>query len=275
LTQIDLEGTYDLHVHTAPDVLVRKINDIEAAQQAKNAGMAGLLLKNHHTCTAPRAQIVEKVVPGISVVGALVLDYSVGGINLFAVEAALKMGAREIFMPTKSASNHRNKEGKLGGISILDKEGEKLISKIKDILDMVYQYKAILGTGHLSKLEIRLIVGQAKKQKIRKILVTHPESFLVDLTGEEQKDLADKGVYFERCYLSALSSVMKMPLERIASEIRIVGAERSILTTDLGQPDHPFPVEGLYAFINGLMNLGIKKNEIEIMTQENPRSLLD
>jgi len=185
------------------------------------------------------------------------------------------MKAREIFMPTKSAANHRNKEGKIGGISILGREGEELIPEIKDILDMVYQYKAILGTGHLGKSEIRLLVGQAKKQKIKKVLVTHPESFLVGLTGEEQRDLADKGVYFERCYFSAISSVRKVPLEQIAHEIRMVGAEKSILTTDLGQPDHPFPVEGFSAFINGLINLGIKKKEIKIMAQENPRFLLD
>lgn len=34
-------GGYDLHVHSAPDILPRKMDDIEMAERIKSSGMAG------------------------------------------------------------------------------------------------------------------------------------------------------------------------------------------------------------------------------------------
>ena len=36
-----IKGAYDLHVHSAPDVLPRKMNDIAMAERIKQSGMAG------------------------------------------------------------------------------------------------------------------------------------------------------------------------------------------------------------------------------------------
>ena len=52
----DLTGSYDLHVHTAPDVIPRRLGGPEMAQQAMRAGMRGFALKNHHFPTAQSAE---------------------------------------------------------------------------------------------------------------------------------------------------------------------------------------------------------------------------
>jgi len=60
---IDLSGFVDMHIHTAPDVRPRLLDDAEAAQQAAHAGLRAVVLKSHVTCTADRAALAEKRVP--------------------------------------------------------------------------------------------------------------------------------------------------------------------------------------------------------------------
>jgi len=48
----DLEGAIDLHVHTAPDVYDRLVDDDEQLRLAEEAGMRAVLLKSHHTLAA-------------------------------------------------------------------------------------------------------------------------------------------------------------------------------------------------------------------------------
>src|SRR4029453_11323457 len=121
-----LEGAVDLHVHSAPDVDVRRFNDIELANEAARARMGAILIKSHQNSTVERAWLVSKWVHGIRVFGGLVLNETVGGLNPAAVRLAISMGAKQVWMPTRSALNHRRYEGLLGGITILDEHGELL-----------------------------------------------------------------------------------------------------------------------------------------------------
>ena len=59
-----VRGAYDLHVHVAPDVPVRRIDDVALAHRCAEVGLAGFGLKSHYTSTAERAQIVSAVGPG-------------------------------------------------------------------------------------------------------------------------------------------------------------------------------------------------------------------
>jgi hypothetical protein len=272
MPQNDLSGVYDLHIHSAPDPVPRCVDDIEAAMQALGAGMGAILLKSHSTLTSDRATIAEKIVAGIRVFGSLTLNHAVGGLNAHAVEAALGMDAKEIFMPTLSADNHMRAKKTGRGIDILDGSSKQAVG---DILALVKEHGAILGTGHLSKGETVALVAWALDQGIRKIVVTHPEHPLIDFSAAEQKSLSRKGVYFERCFASTLPGLGDVPLERIAQEIRDVGPARSVLTTDLGIAGYPFPVEGMDRFITGLKKLGIREHEIEVMTKTNPRFLVE
>ena len=94
-----LTGAFDLHVHAGPDVRARKMSALELARAARQAGMRGLLLKNHHTATTALATTLREAIPGLQVFGGLALNRAAGGLNPYAVEAALAMGAAEIWMP--------------------------------------------------------------------------------------------------------------------------------------------------------------------------------
>ncbi|MCK5429317.1 MAG: hypothetical protein KAI94_07590, partial [Anaerolineales bacterium] len=162
MNTIILEGVIDLHIHSSPDVIPRLMDDVEIAHEAAEAGMRAVLLKSHHTLTADRAAIASKQVEGIQVFGGLVLNQAVGGLNPCAVEVALAMGAKEIWMPTLSAANHlraSNVDGE--GITILDESGA-IKPVVNDILRLIAPADVILGTGHLSVDEIIILVKAAR-----------------------------------------------------------------------------------------------------------------
>jgi alkanesulfonate monooxygenase SsuD/methylene tetrahydromethanopterin reductase-like flavin-dependent oxidoreductase (luciferase family) len=83
-TNSPVSGAWDTHVHAGPDVTERKHNIVELARHAAEAGMGGLLLKNHHFPTATAAGLVEAINVGIELASAVVLNRSVGGLNLAA-----------------------------------------------------------------------------------------------------------------------------------------------------------------------------------------------
>ena len=87
-----IQGATDLHVHVAPDVIARRIDDVDLAKEFLGRGLRGFVLKSHYVPTAERAKVVERAVPSIKAYGALALNHSVGGLNPVAVEIAGRSG---------------------------------------------------------------------------------------------------------------------------------------------------------------------------------------
>src|SRR5438552_11831517 len=108
-----LEGAYDLQIHVGPDVIARRIDDIDCATEFLARGMKGFVLKSHYIQTGERAQVVTKAVPGSRVFGAITLNHSVGGLNPVAVELAGRTGCKIVWMPTVDAQNET--AGRLDG----------------------------------------------------------------------------------------------------------------------------------------------------------------
>lgn len=269
-----LEGAVDLHVHSAPDVDVRRYNDIELAREAARARMGAVLIKSHQNSTVERAWLVSKCVPEIRVFGGLVLNETVGGLNPAAVDLAVKLGARQIWMPTRSARNHRRYDGLPGGISVLDAD-RQLVPAVEEILGIVAGSRCILGTGHLSPEESFTLIDRACALGVGKILVTHPEWGPTFYSSAQQKALAARrNVMFERCFVSTTHRCGFVPFETIEQAIIDTGVENTVLSTDLGQPDTPPPVDGLRQYAARLRSTGFSVDDIRRMMQANPERLL-
>jgi len=273
--EFDLSDLIDMHIHTGPDTRPRYCDDVQAAREAKAAGMQAILLKSHITLTADRATVAESVVGGIRVFGGLVLNYAVGGLNPAAVEAALQMGAKEIWMPTLDAENQRHKDGKSGGISIFT-ESNKILNEVHEILDLIHQANAIIATGHLSVEEVLSLVKLARERGVKKLLVTHPDSPLIQMPIETQIDISGEGLFFERCYVDTTPAMNHATtVEEITNVIRKVGVNSTVVTTDFGLATLPPPVDGMREYLSGLAREGISSEEIIRMTREIPAYLLD
>jgi hypothetical protein len=270
--EVGLTGLIDLHIHTAPDVRPRTLDDVSAAVLAEAAGMSAIVLKSHITLTADRATLAQQRVSSLRVCGGLALNEPVGGLNPAAVEVALKIGARIIWMPTLSAQNHRQASGRNDGITIL--KGDGLEPKLLSILELIAGTDAILATGHLSVPEICLLVPTAKAAGVRRILVNHPEWPGVNMPAEVQEELRDEGAYFERCFVNTTRLGGVVPIERLVADIRRVGIDSTVLATDLGQEGNPLPSDGLRMYAAALLDEGLSEQEVQRMAGENPAALL-
>ena len=271
---ISLSGLVDMHVHTAPDVEPRFADDIDTVRESADAGMRALLLKSHVTLTADRAAIAEKVVGKLRVFGGIALNDAVGGINPVAVEVALRLGAKQVWMPTRDAAHERRYRGKTGGLTIFTDDGQ-IAPAVHDVIELVRGADAILGTGHLSPEETVTLVRLAQAHRLRKILVTHPEAFFLKMPAAVQAEIAGEGVFFERCFVftTAISGAT-ISVAGIAAQIRHVGMQSTVLSTDFGQAANPSAVTGLRVYLAELLACGLSLQEIRHMTGENPAYLL-
>ncbi|HTX01677.1 MAG TPA: DUF6282 family protein, partial [Acidimicrobiales bacterium] len=73
-------GAYDLHVHIEPDVMRRRISDLDLARRFEELRLGGFALKSHYVPTTERASVV-RAATGVDVLGAITLNGSVGGLN--------------------------------------------------------------------------------------------------------------------------------------------------------------------------------------------------
>jgi hypothetical protein len=277
-----LVGAIDMHLHPGPDAFKCRVDALEAANLAKQAGMRALVIKNHYYPSAPLAMMVNQLVPGFRAVGSLCLDYEMGGLNVDAVDYAGKTGAGVIWMPTFSSTNSRAKMRGLGmplagpGFSILDDQG-KLVPAIVPILKIIKKYDMVLASGHMSPTETIALEMEARKIGVNKIVITHPldhEFFEEAFTKQHLVDLAKNGAFIECTFLSFLSSEFRHDPADMVDIIRTVGAGKCIMSTDLGQSFNPMPVEGLRMFIVTMLKYGLTVDEINAMTKTNPAKLL-
>ncbi|MDZ4801016.1 MAG: DUF6282 family protein [Bryobacteraceae bacterium] len=269
-----LDGAVDFHVHGSPDVDPRRCDDIDLAREACRAGMSAIVLKSHQGSTVERAILAQRVVEGVCVFGGVVLNAPVGGLNTEAVRLALRMGGKQVWMPTRSARNHKAHHNQDGGISVLDPAGH-LTPETVAILDLLAGTDCVLGTGHLSPKEGTALIREALRRGVRRLLVTHPEWSVTQYPFDLQKDLASEGcVMFERCYVSTTHRCGHTPISRIVEGIAAAGVDSTILSTDLGQPDTPPPAEGFRIYAGQLAALGFSASQLHTMMSRNPRSML-
>ncbi|HCO02376.1 MAG TPA: hypothetical protein DIT48_03225 [Actinobacteria bacterium] len=284
---VDVSGAVDLHCHPAPDLFPRLADDIDVAQDAAGRAFRAVMIKCHFEPTASRAAHVRRMVPGIEVFGGIVLNHAVGGVNPAAVESALRMGAREVWMPTVDARYHAEVHGGTGGydaqqsggkarpgIAVVAREGE-LTPETLEVLDLVAQHDAILGTCHLSPAEILALVSEARRRGVQRITVTHPFFKVPNLSLEELTQVVALGAYAEFGYCTISPMWGYATPKRVSEAVLAIGAERCLLVSDAGQRHNPMPAEALRIFAQSLFESGVSEEEISTMIRTNPSELLD
>ena len=287
-------GSFDLHVHVAPDVMRRKVTDTELAARYGDRGLGGFVLKSHYASTAERAAVVRAAVPGVKVFGAITLNGSVGGMNPVAVEIAARSGAKVVWLPTVDSLNQRNSTAsdpvgakppmwaqlqsellEQGIISppvpVLDDAGD-VLPEVRDVLRTIARHDIALATGHLSAHEIMAVVDAAIADGVRRIIVTHPEFTSQRLSATDQRALAEKGAMLERCFTTPYTG--KVAWSEMLDNIRVAGPGNSFLSSDLGQPFNPPVEDGLALMADHLLDAGFTEDEVRRMAVLNPARLL-
>ncbi|HZS33745.1 MAG TPA: DUF6282 family protein [Methylomirabilota bacterium] len=283
-----LRGAIDLHTHSAPSVFDRLLDDVDLAEQARAAGMRAVLYKAHEQDTTGRAALVRRAVPGIEAFGGVVLNHAVGGLNPAAVDTAIKLGARMVWMPTMSSAHHiaffggshfgtrmpgRTAAAPARGLTVLDEAGG-LRPEVREILALIAQAGICLSTGHLAPAEIQVLVPAARQAGVSRVLVTHPDLALSGLGVEAQQALASAGAILEKDVNTLGPPWHSTTIEAMVRSIRAVGPAHCVLATDYGQLHSPAPVDGLRIFVQLCLEQGISEAEIRTMVVDNPARLL-
>jgi uncharacterized protein DUF6282 len=283
---IDIDGAYDLHVHSAPDLFPRIADDATMVADAAANGFAGVVMKNHFEGTASRAQLAARGVSGVRVYGGLVLNRYVGGINPHAVQAALRMGARIVWMPTLDAACHRaafgfgggfaaqssGLETRAEGISLL-RDG-RLMEEAREVMALVKERGAVLATGHVSFDEIRALVTEAEAQGFRKLILTHPYDRAPGLTLSQVESLARPHVRIEFVFCSITPQWRFTDAATIAHCIKTLGPSRFVISSDGGQAHNPMPADGYREFVRALHAEGVAAGDFKVMCRDNGDQLL-
>ncbi|MEV6342858.1 DUF6282 family protein [Actinoplanes sp. NPDC051851] len=288
-------GAYDTHVHVAPDVMKRRIDDIALATRFAEVGLGGFVLKSHYVPTAERAEVVRAAVPdGAEALGALTLNGSVGGLNPVAVEIAGRQGARVVWLPTVDCANERSCRDSLPPgapvpmwaalqdelaaegivaptIEVVDASGA-IVPALLDVFAVIAKHGMVLATGHLSGPEIVAAVDAAAGAGVRHIIVTHPEFTSQQLEAGVQQHLAERGALLERCFTTPYTG--KVAWETVFANIRAAGPEHSLLSSDLGQPFNPPVEDGLALLADRLFEAGFTDEEVHTMAVVNSRRVV-
>jgi hypothetical protein len=293
--RLDLEllhGAVDIHIHHGPDLYARIQDPFELAQDAKAAGVRAVCLKRHNFPTGGIAVLARKIVPDIDVFGSIACNLQVGGVNPIAVEAAIKYGIRQVWLPTIDSTNHARLTGGTvgqhgrgltikGGLSeynlkhpridLLDKDG-KTSPELKEVIQLVIDADIILNLGHISYAEMVAVTDHANRQGARRIVCDHP--FFSKLTMDQTIALADRGVFINFTSGELLPRWWRASIADFAAAIRKVGVERCVLSSDCGQLHNAPMVEALRITCQLLLEEEFKPDEIRQMLHHNPATLL-
>jgi len=287
---MDTKKFIDLHVHIGPEIFPRKFT-VPKIVKEETGKIRGIALKNHFFPTMPLIKTIEEP-EDLILIGSVTLNNYLGGLNPNVIYGSAKISRKPIIVwfPTISAINFLRQskyeippewagEGfkprlasSIKGIKITDTKGN-LIERAKKILKVVKENDSILATGHLSWYEAKVLVEEAVRIGIKRIIITHPIYQLINMPIDIQKKLArNKGVYIEQSY--AMYLIDKIPIKKIVEQIKAVKPENCIISSDVGQINSPNPSEALKEFSSLLIKNGLDEDAIKQMAMKNPEYLI-
>lgn len=286
----DIEGAVDLHAHCGPYDFERRFDGVEAARRAADAGMDGIVLKSHLLPTAAATHYIEELLEledyEIEVFGSVALNHVVGGYNPWMVRTAIEFGAAVIWVPTIHADNQIAHDGTVAvpgkgtappdgqtGLNALTKDGD-LTQAASACLDEVVRGDVIIGIGHPRFEEAREMVQYLSERDHEKIIIDHPLFPATNYDLEHQRQLVDLGATINLVYNSISSLWQWRSPESVYENIRTIGIENCVISSDVGSHGHPSHPEALQLMGEILREQGLSTDEYMTMIETNPKRLL-
>ena len=151
-----------------------------------------------------------------------------------------------------------------------------MVPELLDVFKLIKDHDAVLGTAHVSPEEAFVVVEAARNAGVKKIVITHPEWWVVDMSMEDQGRLVkDDAVSLERCYAQNRGGgAYKSNLPDNLEIIKAVGYEHVLVDTDGGQTENPHWELALEEYMQYLVDHGIPEEQVYYMTKTIPYRLL-
>ncbi|MQF64707.1 hypothetical protein FIM04_01090 [SAR202 cluster bacterium AC-409-J13_OGT_754m] len=244
-----LEGSIDIHVHATPHLpsSPRRLDPIEAAIQARDAGMRTIVLMDVFQMSNGVAWMVNRIVKDFKVYGGLILNTAYGSLNPRAVKIAVSYGdgAKFISFGTHSTHYQASREGRLvdGKFIPLSKlypefkkeEVDKAIRipvsgepgpALEEILRIIAANPHIfMNTGHVSPEEAIRLVELGQEYGIKNMLVA---TAVTKASTTEQLDyMVKKGAFIEYT-LAAYTHTTPIPKTHYYPELKYAAIDEGM-----------------------------------------------
>ena len=277
LTDPALIGAVDLHAHCDPDSYPRQGDAFDVVSLAKDRGLRGVVLKNHYTETAGLAFLVRKHgTQGIEVFGGLTLDTPVGGINPQAVRYMVDVAGhygRIVWMPTHDAEHEVTYLKEQRPFVKVSRDGQ-LLPEVLEVLSLIAQNDLTLATGHVSADEALMIMREARKRGVQRIIVTHPKlgPQYTDMSIDQMREAASLGGVVE--FVGRNFTGSPAETRGILDIIRRIGADSVFISSDSGLTGSPNHTDALAHAAKVLREAGFAESALTRMFKQNPARLI-
>ena len=271
----DLRGAIDIHVHSNPDKVPRVLDGLEAARFAKDKGMRAIVLKSHYDPTAGLALLARKAVPGIEVFGGIDLNLPVGGMNVHAVEHMAQTNGgwgRMVWMSTFDAEN-QVRSSKASRPFVRVSENGALLPETKAVIAAIAKHNLVLASGHVSAagsaadVRGRPAVGRARHGRD----AWHVHADVADRRAGEAGQRARRVRRVHRRHACRAPNA-RARVDRIAADVRSIGVEHAILSSDLGKGGAEMPADGFATLLEALRQKGFTRSGAGSHGQGEPRA---
>jgi hypothetical protein len=263
-----LKGAIDVHIHAGPHLKSspRRADPIEAAIQARDAGMRAIVFKDVFEMTNGTAWLVNRHVPGITVYGGLMLNTVYGGMNPRAFKTAIHYGdgAKYLDFGAHSTYYQASKEGRMVDgkfvplselypkfreeelerairIPVDEEPGPELDEMLTLLADNPHMY---MDTGHVSTQEAIRLVELKERYGYERVIVS--SSVTKISTMEELKYMASMGALIEFTF-AAYTAPTPIPLTHYY-------VEKEYASIDEGM--EALPAEGIREVADQMRELG-------------------
>jgi len=300
----------DIHVHPGPHLFSspRRVDPIQAAIEARDAGMRAIVLKDVFEMSNGIAWLVNRHVPDFTVYGGMNPRAFKTAIHYGDGAKYLDFGAHSTYY--QAAKEGRVVDGQFVALSELYPEfkTEELDRCIRIPFDedpgpeldemlqlLVANPHIYMDTGHVSVEEAMRLVGLKEEYGYKRVIVSSSVTKIAAI--DQLKYMAGKGAlielsfaactapqmiplthyYVEKEYASIDEGMTATPgggIREVAEQIQELGAEHCVMSTDFGRHVLSTPVEGLHQFITCMLDLGISPEDIRKMVKTNPEWLL-
>jgi hypothetical protein len=286
-----LVGAIDLHCHSGPAAMPRILDHHEELMDAAAAKFRAVLYKDHFYPGMAHAILLEKLFPetGVKLYSGVALNNASGGINPHAVDHAIKLGGKIVWMPTLSAAHHIAVQAS-GQAKTFPKTSQKMLDplpltaldangKLTDdtlkVIDLIAEGDIILAGGHLAASELHVLFAEAKRRGVRKMLVNHP-TYIVGCSDTDIRQLVGLGVKMEHSICMFVEGKSKkFSADDLAHLIEIAGVDNTILCSDLGLTGSQRPVDGFRSITQMLLDLQMPRSAIRKLIGDNAAAFLN
>jgi hypothetical protein len=272
-----LVGAIDLHAHFGPDSYPRQWDAFEIAALAKERGLRAIVFKNHWSESAGLAYLIRKHgVQGIEVFGSVTLDTPTGGLNPQAVRYMADVTGgygRVVWMPTHD-SEHEVLHNKDQRPMVRVSRDGALLPEALEIIGLVAEHGLTLATGHVTPAETFMILEEARKRGVTRLIVTHPllDPQFTFMSLPELRRAAELGGIIE---ITAGSLFRDGPgRARVLEALRDLGPESFFVASDSGLVGTPNHTDALVMAARALRENGFDEQALDVMFKQNPARLL-